>query len=98
MGLSRSPLELPDPAHFYEVALEVVELRVGFADLVGERDLGAEAVDRQGAVQERGLQDPSLVLAGGVNGRERKPVACVIGAAELSPAECLSGYDLTIAP
>ena len=38
-GAVKSKLELPDPAHFYEVALEVPQLRVGFADLVGKRDL-----------------------------------------------------------
>ncbi len=39
-------LKLPHPAHFYEVALEVVQLRVGLADLGGERDLRAEPEDR----------------------------------------------------
>jgi hypothetical protein len=32
--------ELPDPAHFQEVAFEVPQLRVGFADLAGKRDWG----------------------------------------------------------
>ena len=57
-------LKLPHPAHFYEVAFEVVELRVGFAHLVGKRDLGAEAEHRDRAVQQRGLQDTGPVLAG----------------------------------
>ena len=56
-------LELPDPAHFHEVAFEVEQLRVGFAHLVGKRDLGAEPVHRDRAVQQRGLQDTGLVLA-----------------------------------
>ena len=55
--------ELPDPAHFHEVTFEVEELRVGFAQLVGKRDLGAEPEHRDRAVEERGLQDPGLVLA-----------------------------------
>ena len=38
--------ELPHPAHFHEVAFEVEELRVGFADLVGKRDLRAEPEHR----------------------------------------------------
>ena len=38
----KESLELPHPAHFYEVAFEVEELRVGFADLVGKHDLGTE--------------------------------------------------------
>ena len=38
--------ELPHPAHFHEVALEVEQLRVGIADLVGKRDLRAEPVHR----------------------------------------------------
>ena len=39
-------LKLPDPAHFYEVAFEVQQLRVGFAHLVGKRDLRAEPEHR----------------------------------------------------
>ena len=91
-------LKLPNPAHFHEVALEVPQLRIGCADLVGKHDLGAEAEHCQRPVQQRGRQDAGLVLAGGVIGDERKPVAFVIGAAELSPVACLSAHDLTIAP
>ena len=47
----KESLKLPHPAHFHEVAFEVEDLRVGFAQLVGKRDLGAEAVHRQRAVQ-----------------------------------------------
>ena len=56
--------ELPDPAQFHEVAFEVPQLRVGFADLVGKRDLGTEPEHRDRAVEQRGLQDAGLVLAG----------------------------------
>ena len=75
--------ELADPAEFDEVALEVEQLRVGFANLVGKRDLGAEAVDRQAAVQERGPQDPGVVMAGGVVGHERRPPAFEVRPPEL---------------
>ena len=37
-------LKLPHPAHFHEVTFVVEQLRVGFADLVGKRDLGTEPV------------------------------------------------------
>ena len=77
-------LELPHPAHFHEVAFEVEELRVGFAHLVGKRDLGAEPVHRDRAVQQRGLQDAGLVLAGGVIDHERRPPALVIRPPELA--------------
>ena len=66
-------LKLPDPAHFHEVAFEVEELRVGFAHLVGKRDLGAEPVHRDRAVQQRSLQDPDLVCAGGIIGARTEP-------------------------
>ena len=66
-------LELADPAEFYEVAFVVEELRVGFAELVGIGELGAEAVDRDRAVQQRGPKDPGLIPAGGVVGHERSP-------------------------
>ena len=56
-------LELPHPAHFNEVAFEVPQLRVGFADLVGKRDLGAEPEHRDRAVEQRGRQDAGLVFA-----------------------------------
>ena len=69
----RAFLELADPAEFYEVAFEVEELGVGFADLVGIRDLGAEPEDREGAVQQGDPQDAGLVVAGGVVGHERSP-------------------------
>ena len=65
--------ELPDPAHFYEVAFEVPQLGVGFADLVGKRELRAEPEHRDRAVEQRGLQDPGVVLAGGVIGHEWEP-------------------------
>ena len=77
-------LELPHPAHFHEVTFVVEQLRVGFAHLVGKRDLGAEAVHRDRAIEERGLQDPGLVLAGGVIGNERSPPALVIRPPELA--------------
>ena len=67
----KESLELAHPAHFYEVAFEVEQLRVGIADLVGKRDLRAEPVDRDRAVEERGPQDPGLVPAGGAIGPER---------------------------
>ena len=78
------PLELADPAHFYEVALVVEGLGVGFAELVGIRELGAEAEDRQGAVEERDAQDAGLVLARGrVVHDERIPPGFVIRPPEL---------------
>ena len=64
----KESLELPHPAHFHEVAFEVEQLRVGIADLVGKRDLRAEPVHRDRAVEQRGPQDPGLVPAGGVVG------------------------------
>ena len=64
----KESLELADPAHFHEVTFVVEHLRVGLAHLVGKRDLGAEAVHRQRAIEDRGLQDPGLVRAGGVIG------------------------------
>ena len=60
---------MADPAHFYEVAFEVERLGVGRAELVGKRELGAEAEDRQAAVEQRGAQDAGLVLAGRNFGR-----------------------------
>ena len=79
----RAFLELADPAEFYEVAFEVEELGVGFAELVGIRDLGAEAVHREGAVEQGDPQDPGLVVAGGVVGHERTPPALEIRPSEL---------------
>ena len=92
------PLELADPAEFDEVALVVEELGVGFADLVGIRDLGAEAEDREGAVQQRGPEDAGVVFAGNAVGRQEPPPAFVIRAVELLMVEYLSAHDLTIAP
>ena len=72
----KESLELADPAHFHEVTFEVEQLRVGFAHLVGKRDLGAEPEHRDRAVEQRGLQDAGLVLAGAeLSGYERKPPA-----------------------
>ena len=76
--------ELPDPAHFHEVAFEVEQLRVGFAHLVGKRDLGAEPEHRDRAVQQRGPQDAGLVLASRVIDHERRPLALVIRPPELA--------------
>ena len=78
-------LKLPDPAHFHEVALEVEQLRVGFADLVGKHDLGAEPEYRDRAVEQRGLKNPGLVLSGRrVIGQKRPPPALVIRPPELA--------------
>ena len=79
----RAFLELADPAEFYEVAFEVEELGVGFADLVGIRDLGAEPVHRERAVEQGDSQDPGLVVAGGVVGHEGIPSALEIRPPEL---------------
>ena len=80
----KESLELADPAHFHEVAFEVEELRVGFAHLVGKRDLGAEPEHRDRAIEQRGLQDAGLVLAGGIVGHKREPLALVIRPPELA--------------
>ena len=96
---SRESLKLPDPAHFHEVAFEVPQLRVRFADLVGKNDLRAEPVHGQRTVQQRGLKDAGLILAGHrVIRDERMPPVLVIRAAELLMVECRSAHDLTIAP
>ena len=97
---SRESLKLPDPAHFHEVAFEVEQLRVGFADLVGKRDLRAEPVHRDRAVQQRGLQDTGLALTGRrvIRDERNRPPVLVIRAAELLMVECRSAHDLTIAP
>ena len=69
----RESLKQADPAHFHEVTFVVEHLRVGLAKIVGVQDLGAEPVHRDRAVEQRGLQDAGLVLAGGVVGREHPP-------------------------
>ena len=81
----KESLELADPAHFHEVTFVVEHLRVGLAHLVGKRDLGAEPEHCNRAVEQRGLQDAGLVLAGsGIIGDERNPPALVIRPSELA--------------
>ena len=88
------------PSAFPEVALEVVQVRVGLADLGGKRDLRAEPAHRGRAVQQRGLQDTGLVLTGRrvIRDERNRPPVLVIRAAELLMVECLSAHNLTIAP
>ena len=59
-------------------------LRVGFADLVGKGDPGAEPEHRDRAVEERGPEDAGLVLAGRVVRHEREPPALVVRPPELA--------------
>ena len=78
-------LELADPAEFDEVAFVVERLRVGFAELVGERELRAEAEHRQPAVEQRGPEDAGLVPARRrVIGDERSPPGLEIRPPELA--------------
>ena len=46
-------------------------------------DLGAEPVYRDRAIEQRGLQDTGLVLAGGIIDHERRPLALVVRPPEL---------------
>ena len=80
--------------------MEVVQLRIGLADLGGKRDLRAEPVHGQRTVQQRGLKDAGLILAGHrvIRDERNSPPVLVIRAAELLMVECRSAHDLTIAP